>query len=375
METGLWYRSAWFPRPGETGWRQSVDREVLTVRRAAGLCDVSTLGKIEIFGADAAEFLNRIYCNGFAKLQVGRARYGLMLREDGFIYDDGTTSRLAEDHFYMTTTTALAAGVMTHLEFCAQALWPDLDVRIASATDQWAQMAVAGPMARQILQRIMETDLSNEAFPFMAAREVPLKGGIMGRLFRISFSGELAYELAVPAGYGATVAEAIMAAGAPEGICAYGTEALAVLRIEKGHVTHAEINGTVVPADLGMGKMVSAVKPDFIGKHLLAREGLTDPARPQLVGVVPLDPATPLRTGSHVLAKGAAASLENDQGYLTSTTHSPHLGHSIALALVAGGSRRHGEEVVVWDGLNDAAIPARLTSPVFIDPTNERLHA
>ena len=375
VETGLWYRSAWFPRAGETGWRQSVDREVLTVRRAAGLCDVSTLGKIEIFGADAAEFLNRVYCNGFAKLAVGRARYGLMLREDGFIYDDGTTSRLAEDHFYMTTTTALAAGVMTHLEFCAQALWPDLDVRLASATDQWAQMAVAGPMARQILQRIVDADLSNEAFPFMAAREVPLKGGIMGRLFRISFSGELAYELAVPAGYGEAVASAIMAAGEAEGICAYGSEALAVLRIEKGHVTHAEINGTVVPADLGMGKMVSTVKRDFIGKHLLDREGLTDPARPQLVGVVPLDPATPLRTGSHVLAKGAEAALENDQGYLTSTAHSPHLGHSIALALVAGGSQRHGEEVVVWDGLNDAAIPSRLTSPVFIDPKNEKLHA
>ncbi|MDP3341916.1 sarcosine oxidase subunit alpha family protein [Frigidibacter sp.] len=375
VETGLWYRSAWFPRAGETGWRQSVDREVLTVRRAAGLCDVSTLGKIEIFGADAAEFLNRIYSNGFAKLPVGRARYGLMLREDGFIYDDGTTSRLGEDHFYMTTTTALAAGVMTHLEFCAQALWPDLDVRLASATDQWAQMAVAGPMARQILQRIVDTDLSNEAFPFMAAREVPLKCGITGRLFRISFSGELAYELAVPAGYGEAVAAAIMTAGAPEGICAYGSEALAVLRIEKGHVTHAEINGTVVPADLGMGKMVSTVKPDFIGKHLLDREGLTDPARPQLVGVVPLDPAMPLRTGSHVLAKGAEATLENDQGYLTSSAHSPHLGHSIALALVAGGSQRHGEEVVVWDGLNDAAIPARLTSPVFIDPKNEKLHA
>lgn len=375
VETGLWYRSAWFPRAGESGWRESVDREVLNVRKNAGLCDVSMLGKIEVCGPDAAEFLNRVYSNAFLKLPVGRARYGLMLREDGFIYDDGTTSRLDEDRYFMTTTTAYAAGVMNHLEFCAQALWPELDVRLASVTDQWAQMALAGPKSRAILQKIVDEDISNETFPALSARDVSLFGGrLKGRLFRISFSGELAYELAVPADFGESVADALMDAGKEHDICAYGIEALAVLRIEKGHVTHNEINGTVVPADLGFGKMIATAKPDFVGKHMLAREGLTDPARPQLVGVVPLDAGKTFKTGSHVLASNAAATLENDQGYVTSSCFSPHLGSTIGLALVMGGASRHGEEVVVWNGLRNEFTPARLTSPVFFDPENEKLY-
>ncbi|ACP25207.1 sarcosine oxidase, alpha subunit [Sinorhizobium fredii NGR234] len=375
VETGLWYRSSWFARSGERTWRESVDREVLNVRKNAGLCDVSMLGKIEISGRDAAEFLNRVYCNAFLKLPVGKARYGLMLREDGMIYDDGTTSRLEENRFFMTTTTAYAAGVMNHLEFCAQALWPDLDVRLASITDQWAQMAVAGPKARTILQKIADEDISNAAFPFLAAKEVSLFGGALhGCLFRISFSGELAYELAVPAGYGESVADALMEAGRDDGIMPYGVETLSVLRIEKGHVTHNEINGTVVPSDLGFGKMVSATKSDFIGKAMLQREGLAAPDRPQLVGVRPLDPKQSFRSGSHLLAKGAAATLENDEGYVTSSAYSPHVGSTIALALVKHGASRHGEEVVVWSGLHGESIPARLCNPVFLDPQNERLH-
>ncbi|QND18122.1 sarcosine oxidase subunit alpha family protein (plasmid) [Rhizobium leguminosarum bv. trifolii] len=376
VETGLWYRSSWFPRPGETTWRESVDREVLNIRKNAGLCDVSTLGKIEIFGKDAATFLDRIYCNGFAKLALGKARYGIMLREDGFIYDDGTTSRFSDDHFFMTTTTALAAGVLTHLEFCAQTLWPELDVCFASSTDQWAQMAVAGPKSRTILQEIVDEDLSDAAFPFMSARKVSLFGGrLEGRLFRISFSGELAYELAVPSGYGEGVADAVMAAGEKHGICAYGAEALGVMRIEKGHVTHAEINGTVTPGDLGFGRMVSSTKPDFIGKAMLAREGLQDPERPRLVGVKPLNPATGFRTGSHILADGVAATLENDQGYVTSSAFSPGLGHTIGLALVRRGPERIGEKVTVWNGLRNEFTDAVLCHPVFIDPENEKLHA
>ncbi len=375
VETGLWYRSSWFPRSGERTWRESVDREVLNVRKNAGLCDVSMLGKIEISGSDAAEFLNRVYCNAFLKLAVGKARYGLMLREDGMIYDDGTTSRLEENRFFMTTTTAYAAGVMNHLEFCAQALWPELDVRLASITDQWAQMAIAGPKARIILQKIVDEDISDAAFPFLAAKEVSLFGGALhGYLFRISFSGELAYELAVPAGYGESVADALMEAGTAHGVMPYGLETLGVLRIEKGHVTHNEINGTVVPADLGFGKMVSATKPDFIGKAMLQREGLAAPDRPQLVGVVPLDPRQSFRTGSHILAKGAAATLENDEGYVTSSAYSPHIGSTIALALVKHGPSRHGEEVVVWSGLHGESTAARLCNPVFFDPQNERLH-
>ncbi|MFT4000914.1 MAG: sarcosine oxidase subunit alpha [Rhizobium sp.] len=375
VETGLWYRSSWFPRKGESNWRESVDREVLNVRKNAGLCDVSMLGKIEICGKDAAEFLNRVYCNAFLKLPIGKARYGLMLREDGIIYDDGTTSRLEENRFFMTTTTAYAAGVMNHLEFCAQAIWPDLDVRLASVTDQWAQMAIAGPKARTILQRIVDEDISDEAFPFLAAKEVSLVGSqLHGRLFRISFSGELGYELAVPAGYGESVADALMEAGKPENIMPYGVEALGVLRIEKGHVTHNELNGTVVPADLGFAKMVSVTKTDFIGRRMLEREGLSATDRPSLVGVVPLDPNQSFRTGSHILTKDAAATLENDQGYVTSSGFSPHLGSTIGLALVKNGPERHGEEVMVWNGLRNEFTAGRLCHPVFFDPQNEKLH-
>ena len=376
VEAGLWDGSSWVPGEGEATWGDCVDREVLNIRKNAGLCDVSTLGKIEIFGRDAAAFLDRVYCNGFAKLAVGKARYGIMLREDGFIYDDGTTSRFSDDHFFMTTTTALAAGVLTHLEFCAQTLWPELDVCFASSTDQWAQMAVAGPKSRAILSEIVDEDLSDAAFPFMSARKVSLFGGrLEGRLFRISFSGELAYELAVPAGYGESVADAIMAAGEKHGICAYGAEALGVMRIEKGHVTHAEINGTVTPGDLGFGRMISSTKPDFIGKAMLAREGLQDPERPRLVGVKPLNPASGFRTGSHILAEGAAATLENDQGYISSSAFSPTLGHTIGLALVRRGPERIGEKVTVWNGLRNEFTDAVLCHPVFVDPENEKLHA
>ncbi|MCV9966640.1 sarcosine oxidase subunit alpha family protein [Pararhizobium sp. BT-229] len=375
VETGLWYRSSWFPKTGETTWRESVDREVLNVRKNAGICDVSTLGKIEIFGKDAAEFLNRVYCNAFLKLPVGKARYGLMLREDGMIYDDGTTSRLSENHFFMTTTTAYAAGVMNHLEFCAQALWPDLDVQFASSTDQWAQIAVAGPKSRTILQTLVDEDISDAAFPFLGAKEVSLCGGkLTARLFRISFSGELAYELAVPAGYGEAIADAIMEAGKPHGICPYGVEALGVMRIEKGHVTHSEINGTVIPADLGFAKMVSTTKPDFIGKAMLAREGMVADDRLSLVGVKPLDPATTFKTGSHILSDGATPSLENDQGYVSSSCYSPNLGSTIGLALVKHGPKRHGEHVTVWNDLKNEYTKAVLCSPVFFDPENGKLH-
>ncbi|MGV1827890.1 sarcosine oxidase subunit alpha [Agrobacterium vitis] len=375
VETGLWYRSAWFPQAGENGWRECVDHEVKNVRTHAGICDVSMLGKIEICGPDAADFLNRVYCNAFLKLPVGKARYGLMLREDGFIYDDGTTSRMDENRYFMTTTTAYAAGVMNHLEFCAQVHWPELDVRLASVTDQWAQMAVAGPKSRAILQKLVDDDISNEAFPYLAAKDVSLLGGrLKGRLFRISFSGELAFELAVPADFGESIADAVMLAGKEHGIQPYGIEALSVLRIEKGHVTHNEINGTVVPADLGFGKMVSATKPDFIGKHMLNREGLTAPDRPQLVGVVPLDAKTSFKTGAHILNKDADPTLENDQGYVTSSCFSPHIGSTIGLALVKGGAARYGEEVLVWNGLRNEFTPAKLVSPVFVDPNNEKLH-
>ncbi len=375
VDAGLWFRSAWFPRSGEKGWRQSVDREVLAVRANVGLCDVSTLGKIEVFGRDAAEFLNRVYSNAMLKLPVGRARYGLMLREDGMVYDDGTVSRFAEDHFLITTTTAYATEAMAHLEFCAQALWPTLDVRFVSVSDQWAQMSLVGPKARLVLEKIVEDDVSNAAFPFLAARAVTLKGGLKARLFRISFSGELAYELAVPANCGEAVADALMEAGRPHDICPYGVEALNVMRIEKGHVTHAEIDGRTTPDDLGLGKMFAASKPDFIGKRLSSRFGLTAADRLQLVGLRPVDKAKELTAGAHLLKEGAKPSMANDQGHVTSVCFSPVLGRSIGLALLKSGRERYGERIVVWDKLRGHdEIVAEVCSPVFVDPDNSKLH-
>ena len=373
VDSGLWYRPAYFARHGEKTWRDSTDREVVNVRQHVGLCDVSTLGKIEIFGPDAAEFLNRLYCNPFLKLPVGKARYGLMLREDGIVYDDGTTSRLSPQHFVMTTTTALAGGVMSHMEYCAQVLWPELKVRFSSSTDQWAQMAIAGPKSRLVVQALVEDDVSDTAFPFLSAGVVTLKGGLNARLFRISFSGELAYELAVPAGLGEAVADAIMAEGSAHGICAYGLEAMNVLRIEKGHVTHAEFDGRVTPDDAGFGRMVSAQKNDFIGKRLSTRYGLTAADRMQMVGLKPVETDQHIRAGAHLLREGAKASTLNDQGYVSSACHSPTLGHDIALAFLKSGRERYGERVVVWDKLGGSETVAEICHPVFVDPGNTRL--
>ncbi|MDC3235274.1 sarcosine oxidase subunit alpha family protein, partial [Candidatus Puniceispirillum sp.] len=245
VEAGVWLRAQWYPNPGETKWRQSVDREVIAVRRSVGVCDVSTLGKIDIQGRDAGIFLNRVYANGFATLPVGKTRYGLMLREDGIVMDDGTTARLGKTHYLMTTTTANAMTVFRHLEFCHQCLWPHLDVNLISVTEQYAQFAVAGPNARRLLEKLIDPkrDISNEAFPFMACGTISICGGVKARLFRISFSGELAYEIAVPARYGNSMMRALMAAGEEFGVTAYGTEALGVMRIEKGHVAGNELNG------------------------------------------------------------------------------------------------------------------------------------
>ena len=374
VEAGLWYRSSHFPVAGETTWRETVDREVQAVRSHVGLCDVSTLGKIEVAGPGAAEFLNRIYSNPILKLPVGRARYGLMLREDGVVYDDGTLSRLSENHFFLTTTTARAAEVMTHLEFFHQTVWPELDVRYVSVTDEWAQMAVAGPKSRVVLEKIVEDDLSDAAFPFMTARAVILKGGLKARLYRISFSGELAYELGVPAGYGEAVADALMAAGREYGICAYGVEALNVMRIEKGHVTHAELDGRVIADDVGLGRMTPETKPDYVGKRLLDRYGLKAADRHQLVGLKPVDPKGDLKAGAHVLKLETKPTTAADQGWISSACYSPDLGHMIALAFVKAGRERMGETVVAWDGVRGIETEAVICPTVFVDPEHGRLH-
>ena len=373
-ESGLWLRAQWFALPGEKDWLESCTREVKATRAGVGVCDVSTLGKIALDGADVGRFLDRVYVNTFSTLPVGKARYGLMLREDGFVFDDGTTARLAPESYVLSTTTANAAKTMQHLEFCAQALWPELDVAIHSVTEQWAQYSVAGPRARDLLQKLYgdAVDLSNEAFPFMAARELPLRGAVT-RLFRISFSGELAYEIAAPARYGDALIRAIIDAGREFGVTPYGLEALNVMRIEKGHPAGNELNGQTTAGDLGFGRMMST-KKDFIGRVMAGREALVDPGRPALVGIVPVDPKARLRAGAHVLARGAAERPENDEGHVTSVAFSPSLQRWIGLALVERGRERLGERVRAYDSLRNGDVEVEICSPVFVDPEGTRLH-
>ncbi len=373
VEAGQWLRPRYYPRAGEDMHAASV-RETLAVRNGVGLCDVSTLGKIDVQGADAGEFLDRLYCNGFKSLPVGKARYGLMLREDGMVLDDGTTSRLGDDHYFVTTTTGEAAAVMAHVEYYQQAVWPDLDVQAVSVTEQWAGIAIAGPDSRRVLQKLVNgLDLSNEAFPFLAVAEFEF-GAVPARLFRISFSGELAYELNVPAGYGESAWEALMEAGAEFGITPYGTEALGVMRIEKGHVAGPEINGQTTAADLGLGRMMST-KKDFVGRVLAGREALVDGARPALVGVRCVKPGERLYAGAHLVADGAAVAAANDLGHVTSVTYSPMLDNWIALALVSGGRERLGQRLRAVNPLQGHEVEVDVVSPHFFDPDNERLHA
>jgi sarcosine oxidase subunit alpha len=376
VEAGPWLRAQWFPRSGERDWRQSVDREVATVRAKVGVCDVSTLGKIDIQGADAAKLLDRVYVNTFSTLPVGKARYGLMLREDGFAMDDGTTSRLGEGHFYMTTTTANAARVMQHLEFCHQALWPDLDVQMTSVSDQWAQYSIAGPRARELLRTVIDTqhDISNEAVPYLAAREVSVCGSIAARLFRISFSGELAYELAVPARYGDALIRRLLENGGALGAIPYGTEALSVMRIEKGHPAGNELNGQTTAGDLGLARMVSK-KKDFIGRVMAQRPALVAPDRPTLVGFKPVGRPKRLRAGAHFIEVGAVARAENDEGYMTSVAHSPTFNSWIGLGFLKNGPSRVGESVRAVDPVRDEEVEVEVCHPAFVDPTGERLHA
>ncbi|RUV20499.1 sarcosine oxidase subunit alpha [Mesorhizobium sp. M7A.F.Ca.MR.245.00.0.0] len=373
VDTGLWKRAQWYPRAGEKDWLESVTREVKAVRGGVGFCDVSTLGKIDVHGPDAGAFLDRVYINTFSNLAVGKARYGLMLREDGIVYDDGTTSRLAEDHYFLTTTTAKAGLVMQHLEFCRQVLFPELDVQLTSVSDQWAQFSIAGPKTRDLLREIVDPseDLSNEGFPFMSVREVALRGGLRARLFRISFSGEMAFEISVPARFGDAMARNLMLAGAPFGVTPYGTEALGVMRVEKGHIAGPELSGTTTAADLGLGKMMST-KKDYIGRVMAGREALVAPDRQVVVGIKPTDKARRLRSGAHIIPKGQTPGPGNDQGYVTSVCFSPTSDQWIGLALVERGRERIGEIVHGHDPLRGEDYDVELCNPVFYDPDGGR---
>ena len=371
IEAGLWYRPSWFPATGESHWRQSCDREVGYVRNSVGVADVTTLGKIDIQGPDAAALLDFVYTGLFSSLKEGRVRYGLMLREDGYVMDDGTTARLGETHYLMTTTTAAAGEVMRHLDHAKQVLRPDLDVSTISVTEQWAQFAVAGPKSRDLLEDLLGDDLSG--WPFMSCGPVKV-GNVDGRLFRISFSGEQGWEIAVPARFGASLFDALVEKAEAMGGGLYGMEALNVLRIEKGFLTHAELHGRTTAFDLGMERMISARK-DCIGKVMAARPGLNDRNRARLVGLKPVGEVKQLVSGAHLFREGAKVIPENDQGYMTSVCYSPTLGHMIGLGFLERGAARYGDRVVMVDRTKGLETICEVVNPVFFDPDGGRARA
>jgi len=371
-DVGQWKRPRYFPRDGES-MDDAVLRECAAARSSVAVMDASTLGKIDIQGPDAGEFLNRVYTNAFAKLPVGSCRYGLMCRADGMVFDDGVTSRLADDRFLMTTTTGNAAPVLDHLEEWLQTEWPELRVRATSVTEQWSTVAVIGPRSRDVVQALAP-DLALDAadFPFMTWREADV-AGTPARVFRISFSGELAYEINVPTWHGLAMWEAVMAAGAPFGITPYGTETMHVLRAEKGYpIVGQETDGTVTPQDLGMDWIVSKTKP-FIGSRSHRRAENLRPDRKQLVALLPIDPAALLPEGSQLVDEGTDLSQPPVPmvGHVTSSYRSVALGRTFALALVRRGRERLGETVLapLADG---RVIAATIADSVVFDPENLR---
>jgi sarcosine oxidase subunit alpha len=376
VESGAWLRAQWFPRAGERDWLESVNREVGAVRTGVGLADVSTLGKIDVQGSDAARLLDLVYANTMSSLAVGRVRYGLMLREDGFVMDDGTVARLGPERYVLTTTTANAAKVLAHLEHSAQWLLPEADVAITPVTEQWAQIALAGPRSRDVLARIVDpgADVGEAALPHQAVRELRVLDRVGARVFRISYSGERAYEIAVPAHHGEQLVRALMAAGRDHAITPYGTEAMGVMRIEKGHVAGNELNGQTTARDLGLERMVAKAK-DCIGKVMAERPALVAEDRPRLVGLKPVDRNARLRAGAHLVAAGATTpGPADDQGHVTSVAFSPSLGHWIGLGLLAGGLTRKGEPIRAFDPVRNGDVEVEVCDPVFVDPEGARLH-
>lgn len=367
-----WRRARYFPQAGED-MLAAVNRECLAVREHVGIFDASTLGKIEVVGPDAAEFLNRMYTNPWKALEPGRCRYGLLLKEDGFITDDGVSARLAPDRFHLTTTTGGAARVLNMMEDYLQTEWPDLNVWLTSTTEQYAVIALQGPDARKVLQPLVESiDLSPEAFPHMSIREGMICG-IPARLFRVSFTGELGFEINVPAAYGRALWERVMAEGAQYGITPYGTETMHVLRAEKGFIiVGQDTDGTVTPYDAGLDWAVGNKKPDFVGKRSLARPDLIAPGRKQLVGLLTHDPNIVLEEGAQIVDDPRQPVPMKMIGHVTSSYWSETLGRSIAMALIAGGRARMDETLYIpMPGKTHAA---RVSNTLFYDPEGSRLN-
>ena len=369
-DVGQWKRARFYPQ-GLEDMHAAVARECRAVRAAAGIFDATTLGKIEVVGPDAAEFMDRMYVNAWTKLGVGRCRYGVLCREDGFVMDDGVVGRIAPDRFHVTTTTGGAARVLNMMEDYRQTEWPDLNVWLTSTTEQWAVIAVQGPKARDILAGLVTgIDLSPGALPHMSLAYGQIVG-VPTRLFRVSFTGELGFEINVPADRGAEVWAAVWAAGQAHGLTPYGTETMHVLRAEKGFIiVGQETDGTATPDDVGLGWTVGKAKRDFVGKRSLARPAMSDPARKQLVGLDTVDPAVILEEGAQIVAAPGGKPPLALIGHVTSSYASATLGRSIALAMVSGGRARTGETLYSPSPTGD--IPVRVVSPVFYDAGGER---
>ncbi|MFL6605224.1 MAG: sarcosine oxidase subunit alpha family protein [Steroidobacteraceae bacterium] len=371
-DVGLWKRARFFPRAGED-MHAAVARECLAVRNSCGIFDASTLGKIEVVGKDAATFMNRMYVNAWTNLGVGRAKYGVLLRDDGFVYDDGVVARTAENRFHVTTTTGGAARVLGLMEDYVQTEWTDLDVWLTSTTEAWAVIAVQGPNARKVLQLLVEdVDISAQALPHMSVARGKICGVPM-LLFRVSFTGELGFEVNVPADFGLAVWEAIHAAGQQHGMTEYGTEAMHVLRAEKGYIiVGQDTDGTVTPDDAGLGWAIGKNKEDFLGKRSLQRPSMSSPQRKQLVGLTTVDPQVVLEEGAQIAPQACLAPPFRPIGHVTSSYRSAALGRSIALAMVSGGRARMGQTLYV--SMPGGDIPVQVTSPVFYDSQGSRLN-
>ncbi|CUK24789.1 Aminomethyltransferase [Cognatishimia activa] len=367
---GQWRRAWYFPKPGED-MHAAVKRECKAVRDSVGMFDASTLGKIEIVGPDAVEFMNRMYTNPWTKLGVGKCRYGILLGDDGFIRDDGVIGRLSDDRFHVTTTTGGAPRVLNMFEDYLQTEWPDLNCWLTSTTEQWSAIAVQGPNAAKLLAPLVEgVELTDAAFPHMSCAECTV-AGIPARLFRISFTGELGFEINVPAPYGRQLWEKIWEAGQAYNVTAYGTETMHVLRAEKGYIiVGQDTDGTVTPHDAGVAWAIGKKKPDFVGKRGLERPDLKAPNRKHLVGLLTEDKSC-LEEGAQIVFDPNQQIPMKMVGHVTSSYDEGTTDQPIAMALVEGGFDRMGETVYI--PMPDRTIAAKITSPIFVDPDNTRL--
>ena len=369
-DVGDWKRPLCFLREDEDV-QAAVSRECKVARNAAAMMDATTLGKIDIQGPDAPEFMDILYTNQMSTLKPGRCRYGMMLREDGMVYDDGVAICLAPNHYHITTSTGHAAGVMTWLEEWLQTEWPHFRVFCTSVTEQWAVIALVGPKSREVLSAATDMALDAESFPFMSVKE-GVVAGVSARVFRVSFSGELAFEINVPARYGLSVWETLFAAGKAHGITVYGTETMRVLRAEKGYIIAGQdTDGTVTPADMNLGWMISKKKKDFLGKRSLSRPDITKRGRLQYVGLLAEDEQTVLPEGSYLLKDAAVALPADSEGFITSSYYSSNLGRSIALGMVKGGFERQGETLYAA-ALDGGRIPLKITDTIFYDKAGDR---